>query len=1235
MKSYKLLVALVSMALLLCAAPAYAQSDRGAITGTVTDPSGAVVGGAKVTATGLETGEVRETTTSSEGSFTIVELKANPYKVTVEAQGFKTSSLENIQVAVQTTRRLDITLEIGEISNVVTVTDEGTPLLADSPVRQTNVTEQQVRELPLLVSAESGGRTPLAFIFLDSNVTTQSGNTSGRGTNAAQFRVSGGQGEGTEILIDGGTTRRAQNGTFFTETGPGPNAVQEFTVSTSSFSPEFGSTSGGVVNFTVRSGGNEYHGELYEFHQNSAFGANSFLNNASDPFIPKPRIHQNDFGFNIGGPIRIPTVGEGSKRWLYDGKDRTFFFFNYGGYRFTESETVDISVPTLAMRQGDFSELFTDPYILNLRRPNSNDLVFPGGVQLFDPRSGPPGQRTPFVNNFIPVSARDPVGVALLTFFPLPNRPGVYHNYRVTSFRPTNMNNFVTKIDHVLTQNQRLAFSYSYRQLDTIQGGFPRFETPFYAEGRWDQNFTSHYARLQYDYTISPTLLNHLNIGFNRVSAINLNPSVNNFDPRSLGLPPNATQNLAFPVINFPGYGFPESSADPRAYQGIGSTFFTDAPLTDNTVHLADAMTWIKGRHTLKFGVDFRWQQLNVTQLLASGGQFNFRHNQTTRGPGTPDTEGWPIASLLTGATEFAFNSNRSVDPGWRYFYPAFFVNDDIKVTRNLTVNVGLRYEVPYPRTEAHDAFRSFDPTIVNPVVGRLGALASSTGLYGPQAEHEGFAKPDYSNIGPRVGFAYSVNDKTVIRGGYGIYYAPILYGAGGNSDLSEGLAGFNTYVPQINGGADANIFLSTFPDRPANDPQNQFIGGDVIYFNKDFKTGRTQQWSFDLQRELPANFVVSLGYIGHKATRLRSNLIRLNAVPFNALKLGFSLLDKPLAAVTPAERAFAESVGSPLPANNNAVFPGFGGNVAQALKPFPQYNRITSQLESNGRSSYSAFQAKVSRRFAQGMQFGLSYTFSRLFTNAAESLRGGDTRSGVLQNPYDTTGLYQESPDHPRHVFVLNYLIELPFGKGRRFLDQGGLVDKIVGGWQLGGIHRYQSGLPLVARIEGGRRDFLDLLGINGNLRPNLTGDTILTGDPQTGTAFQLVNQSAFAFPDPFAPFFGGVPAELLPNGQINPAYAEYYSNPLRFFGNAPSVLTNDRVLPYFSEDFSLLKKTRLAETVTLEFRGEIFNLFNRHRYVGPELNFDNPIFGNSGVENNRNVYAPRTVQLGVRLIF
>ena len=370
------LVVFVSLAFaLVCAPSAFGQSDRGSITGTVTDPGGAVVQGARVVATSLSTGETREAVTTGEGGYTLPQLKAESYRVTVEAQGFKSVTFEDVKVAVQVTRTLDVQLEIGAVADVVTVTAENTPVIqAESPVRQTNVTERQVEELPLLVSAESAGRTPLAFIFLDSNVASSGveGGQDNAGTNASRFRVSGGQALGTEILIDGAATRRAQNGTFFSEVAPGPNAFQEFTLSTSSFSAEFGTTSGGVVNFTIKSGGNDFHGEAYELHRNRALNANSFRNNAQG--IRRPFDLQHNFGFNIGGPVTLPRFGEGGPSTI-SLRDRTFFFFNYEGYRFNRSETVFVSVPTERMRLGDFSELLTDPQVLS---------QFPGGVQIFD-----------------------------------------------------------------------------------------------------------------------------------------------------------------------------------------------------------------------------------------------------------------------------------------------------------------------------------------------------------------------------------------------------------------------------------------------------------------------------------------------------------------------------------------------------------------------------------------------------------------------------------------------------------------------------------------------------------------------------------------------------------------------------------------------------------------------------------------------------------------------------------
>ncbi|HYP52901.1 MAG TPA: TonB-dependent receptor, partial [Pyrinomonadaceae bacterium] len=595
------------------------------------------------------------------------------------------------------------------------------------------------------------------------------------------------------------------------------------------------------------------------------------------------------------------------------------------------------------------------------------------------------------------------------------------------------------------------------------------------------------------------------------------------------------------------------------------------------------------------------------------------------------------------GSTEFAFNSSKTIDPGWRYFHPSFFVQDDIKVTPKLTLNVGVRYEIPQPRTESQNRLRGFDPNVMNPAVGRRGALVSANGLGGLQAEHEGLAPKDYSAIGPRFGFAYAFNDRTVVRGGYGIYYTPILYGQAGVNFITEGTEGYNTHAVYPNFGQTSDFFLNSFPARPSVDPTNQFIGTETVsYFDQDWKSGRTAQWSLDLQRELPYSFAASIGYIGHKGTRLKSNFNRLNAIPVAALALGQEVLNAPLSRITApgnaadiafsaAARALASSVGVALPTSNNAVFTGFGGTVAQSLRPFPQYRNITNVLEHEGQSWYNAMQLKLDRRFSQGIQFNASYTFSKLIGDAAEDLLGGTPFGGIIQNPEDRSSLRTVSPNSAPHVFVFSYIIEVPLGQGRRFLNRGGLSNAILGGWQVGGIHRYQSGLPLVITYNNGRAvEFLSIAGINGNLRPNLTGQPVFTNNDPSGLSFRLVNSNAFAPPPNFA---DGPP--LVVGGALNPNYRSYYANPLRFFGTAPPVLDFARALPFMSENFSLLKKTRIRENLTLELRGEFFNLFNRHRYFGPDSNLDSPNFGISGVVNDPNAYAPRTIQVGARVIF
>jgi len=1226
---------------LLCVSPVLAQSDRGSITGRVKDQAGAVVPNAKVTATNVQTNEAREATTNDEGNFTIPQLPASIYTIKAEAAGFKLAVVEDVKVAVQVTSTVDLTLQVGQVTDSVTISSRDVPIIqSETPTQQLNVTEKQMRELPLQIGGETAGRSPLAFIFLDSSVMSGGGvgdqNAAARasGTLGNNFRVNGGQGLGTEILIDGAGTRRAENGTFFTEVAPGPNAFQEFTVSTAQFSAEFGNSSGGVVNFTIKTGGNDFHGEAYEFLRNESLNANIDFNrlNGGNPCpandlncqIARPLDRQHDYGFSIGGPIYLPNFGEGGPI-LKSLKNRAFFFFNYGHYQLDQTETVNVGVPTLRMRSGDFGELLTDPYVLGF---------FGGPVQIFDNtvpccnRPPIPGNRLDLYVNAQGRSIIDPVGFNIINqLFPLPTASGVFRNYTANSSRPTTTDYYAQKLSFTLTDRQQLSFSSTYRSQTKIQGAFPRFPEPWVGQGSFRQVFHTQYYRLQHDYTISPSVLNHFNAGFTRSFVQNRN-FTRGISPTTVGMPANATQNLALPLIGFPLVGDPVTSPDPRAYQPGGSTFF-DNQDGDNAVQISDFVTVIRGRHTLKAGGEVRWQQLNDSNHFDLGGNFNFISNQTANGNGF--TQGWPIASLITGAPEFSFATVQSIDPGFRFFEPTVFMQDDIKVTPRLTLNVGVRYDIPYPRVEHLDKYRGFDRLVPNPAAGgRLGALVGPPGTnFGPTSPYRGLIKPDYSNFSPRFGFAYSVNSKTVVRGGYGLYYAPLLYNDFGRG----GQAGFSVQGgANINFGFDAFLRLSTYPPLPAPDPTSQFIGADVEGFDRNFKIGRTAQYSLDLQRELPWDLAASVSYVGSKGTRLRSNFSPPNALPFEALRLGQAFLQTPLATAlgNPNLVAFASSVGVQLPASNNAVFPGFNGNVAQALRPFPHYGRITEHMESEGQSFYNALKLNLQRRFSRGFQLGASYTFAKLLTDAAEDLFGDTPIGGVIQNPHDRRALRSASPNVVPHSFVVNYLAELPFGKGKRYLNGGGFTDRLVGGWQISAVQRYRSGPLLVPFIAGGARDFLDLVGFTGNLRPNVTGQPFYTNNPAGGINYLYLNPAAFSRP----PEYSAAPAFLLPDNTVNPAYAAYYSDPNRFFGSAAPTYSELRTHSFYAEDLNILKKTRLSETTTLELRVDFFNLFNRGRFTLPNMDFNNTaIFGITSRANDPE--QPRRIQLGARFIF
>ena len=798
------------------------------------------------------------------------------------------------------------------------------------------------------------------------------------------------------------------------------------------------------------------------------------------------------------------------------------------------------------------------------------------------------------------------------------------------------MNQYTTRGDYHFNDRQHFMVSYSYRNQPSTKGGFPRLTNNPAAttNGVWDQIFLTHFARAQYEYTFSPKVTNHLNLGWNRIFVTNHNTSVGTqYISSNLGIPADATQNVAAPRIGFPGYGGTEDAAisnDARVAQEIGSTYFDDKQ-GDDTVDIADIVSWNIGKHFIRLGGDFRIEDFNVTQFIDPGGSYNFRADQTGNDDIGGGSSGWPLASLITGATEYSYATIHTAQPAYRFHYPAAFINDDFKVNTKLTLNLGIRYELPLTRTESHNYLRGFDPNTINPVIGIKGALVSASQYNPPTSPFRSLAANYYAEVAPRLGFAYSLGNKTVIRGGYGLFYGPLQY----SGDITAGTLGYSVARTTVTGHEyqDTSAFLSSYPVAPVADPKSQFITPnctargtacqDVQQFNSPYRTGLTQQFNLNVQRDLGKNVILQVAYIGHLGQRLPSNFQRPNSLPYQDLRLGGPILNELLTQVSPQDRAYAASVGVPIPA---APYTGFAGSVAQALKPFPQYGFIVNENENQGRDYYNAVEVNLNHNFSHGLQGGVSYTHAKLITNAAEDVLYNSALGGVEQYPtqQNIAALHSLSPSDVPDTVVINYLYELPFGHGKAFLNKSTWANEFVGGWQINGIQRYSSGSPLVLQdanpnLTGG---FLDTTAVGGNLRPNLTGAPLLSTNRQSGATYNLINPAALSEPQNFNP-----------NSSVygttgSPSYASYFSNTDVFFGHAPAVLGNIRPFTYETEAISLLKKTTLHEDKSLELRIEGFNIFNRHSYGIGSIDPSN--LGLATVNGGGRVF-----QVGARLLY
>jgi hypothetical protein len=727
--------------------PALAQLGRGTVVGTVTDANGAIVPGASLLLTEVTTGSTYSTKSTAEGLFTFPELLPGKYTLKATAAGFEAFTQTGFSVDVGSATTVNVVLKVGSANETVTVNSEASHLQTESADVGTIVSSQLIEDLPL--TFDGGPRNPLQFVTLTPGY---SGIMDNSPTELGGFKLNGGQQAGSDILVDGATIEFA-SADLQMNYGVSVEAVQEFKVETNTFDAEFGRTGGGFVNLTTKSGSNSLHGSAYDILRNRVLDSNPWINDHND--VPKSVDTQNDFGALISGPVYIP--------WLYNGRDKTFFMFNYEGWRFNTGGNSLNSAPTEAMLGGDFSSLLNPVTI--------NGQTFPAHI-LYDyttctgANQGNPCQ--PFPGNKIPY-AEDPVAANMMKVLPHSSSTQPYLNYVQIATNPQLANMYEVRIDQNIGTKQKINGSYDY---DWVPNAVYDSGEPLNTSAT---NQRTHYLRFGYDYIFSPNLLNHFNAGFSRRyrQEFSGEGGYGGDWPEKLGL--KGVLQTTFPQIS---WSYPAGQVN---LPSNGADQFTD-----NTWQYDDMVLWQHGRHSFKFGGEARMQEFNIDILTATSGEFNFASGPTST-PTDPNS-GFGFASFYLGA---ASNADIFLPEllGWRVKYYAGFVQDGWKISPKLTADLGMRWEISTPVTEAHDQLSFMDPTVANPGAGGLpGAYVfegSGTGRTGSSTPQTSFKNA----WGPRVGFSYQLRPDTVIRAGYGIYYQNLKVGGFGEND-SQGFTG-------------------------------------------------------------------------------------------------------------------------------------------------------------------------------------------------------------------------------------------------------------------------------------------------------------------------------------------------------------------------------------------------------------------------------------------------------------
>lgn len=1133
------------------------QATTARLVGSISDPSGAVIPRATVTLTSTQKAISRSQLTDRSGDYSFPLLEPSSYTLTVTVKGFKTFAQSGISLDAGQSARQDVTLSVGSEAEKVEVTSQAPLLNADNANISADINSRQIVQLPLNL------RNIISLATLNSSVnnTSQSqvlnggsGSTNGNADQDISFLNFGGGFFGTTaFLLDGiWDTAPDWGGVIYV---PSVDSVEEFRVQNNSFTAQYGWSTGNVINVVTKSGTSKFHGSAYEFYRNSAMDANLYFANYNGQ--PKPSFTRNQAGIAAGGPLYIPG--------LYEQRDKSFIFGLFEHLHTSTPSVATNTVPTQAFLAGDYSALLgaqegTDAlgrpiYSGQIYDPNSARLITNGTT---DPKTGlvatVPGGGSAYIrdpiprNNVAAYTTINKAGQAYLSYYPKPTNGNLSNNYAASGTAPSDSDEYLIRVDHSFTNATRIFGRYSYKS--EYKTGTPDYWGTTNPAGPGNLRPNNRYnITLGLTHIFTPTLTMNATIGGSHWGETSTNQSLG-FKPSTLGLPAYLdTNSPEFPIVNI-------GSLTSLGPTGGSENVYLHADPTASTS--ADIIKLL-GRHTLSLGfmgIDFYQNQSGIFQTtLNSSGTFTQGPNPDTPAPNTGNGAAQAQFGVLDGGT-----TGTEFNPATKKTYTGYYVQDDWKVTHNLTLNLGMRYEVQYAATYRHDTAAYFDPKVPNPIGTAIGQTLPGALVF-VTPSHRGIYNTNYMNWAPRVGFSGQVTPKLVMRGGFGIFFPGTLPTG---STATDGFSTSTNVVSAVSGSRLPNPAVSLSNPWPQGlrpitgnslgllQDVGYYVGSNYLNRNSPY----VQQWMLGFQYGFTANDVLDVNYVGNHGTHLPLGGFNPSQLNPAYLSLGANKL-------------------------NNAVANPFYGHIAagqsscsldqptiaasQLLHPYPQFCGVSENVAPLGFSLYDALQVNYNHRFSHGLNVLVSYTFSKFLDNTQGTASWAYVGNSAPANNYNLAAEKSVDAGDIPHSLVVNYIYQLPVGRGQHFgSGMNRATNAALGGWQVSGITSVKSGIPL--GIQGS-----NINSYGGAPRPDVVGPLHLAHP----NIHEWFNTGAFAFA------------------------------PYGTFGTAPRYFSTLRSPYYQNWDIGIMKNWGLWKESNLQFRAEMFNAFNHPNFYSPNVSY------------------------------